>query len=138
MVYCNPSGQQFGTHSIEIHLKSCKKKWEDNESKKPPNERKPVPVPSEKIENVVKNSKLLTPKEIVKANEMSLKSYTDQAMIQCEYCMRKFTEKSMQSHAKSCTKDHPHKRVGEPSKTTTNFFKKRYNYDKRATKGIYS
>jgi zinc-finger of a C2HC-type len=125
MVLFITSGQQFGTHSIEIHLKSCKKKWEDNESKKPANERRPLPIPSENIENVVKNSKQLTQKEIVKANEVSLKSYTDQSMMQCEFCGRKFTEKSLQSHAKSCTREHPHKRVGEPSKTSTNFFKGR-------------
>ncbi len=87
---------------------------------------RPLPSPSENIENVVKNSKHLTQKEIVKANEVSLKSFTDQAMMQCEFCGRKFNEKSLQSHAKSCTKEHPHKRVGEPSKTSTNFFKGRY------------
>ena len=39
------SGREFGTTSIEIHLKSCKKKWEIEEGKKPPKERRPLPEP---------------------------------------------------------------------------------------------
>lgn len=42
MIY---SGREFGTTSIEIHLKSCKKKWEIEENKKPPKERRPLPEP---------------------------------------------------------------------------------------------
>ena len=37
------SGREFGTSSLEIHLKSCKQKWEIEESKKPKGQRRPVP-----------------------------------------------------------------------------------------------
>jgi len=32
---CYICGREFGTASLPIHLKSCKKKWEDNEAQKP-------------------------------------------------------------------------------------------------------
>ena len=36
-VTCYICGRDFGTASIEIHLKSCKQKWEIEENKKPKN-----------------------------------------------------------------------------------------------------
>lgn len=46
------SGREFGTASLEIHLKSCKQKWEIEESKKPKKDRKPLPEPPKKMEEV--------------------------------------------------------------------------------------
>jgi zinc-finger of a C2HC-type len=40
---CYICGREFGTSSLEIHLKSCKKKWELEEEKKPKKDRRPVP-----------------------------------------------------------------------------------------------
>lgn len=40
---CYICGREFGTASLEIHLKTCKKKFELEQSKVPLRQRKPVP-----------------------------------------------------------------------------------------------
>ena len=42
-IMCYICGREYGTTSIEIHLKACKKKWEIQEEQKPKRERRPVP-----------------------------------------------------------------------------------------------
>lgn len=42
-VMCYICGREYGTASIDIHLKSCKKKWEIQEEQKPRRERRPCP-----------------------------------------------------------------------------------------------
>jgi hypothetical protein len=37
------SGREYGTASIEIHVKACAKRWEIDQSQKPKNERRPLP-----------------------------------------------------------------------------------------------
>lgn len=51
------SGREYGSASIEIHLKSCKKKWEIEENKKPPKERRPLPEPPKQFDEVVIGAK---------------------------------------------------------------------------------
>ena len=40
---CYICGKQYGSHSLKIHLKTCEKKWEIEQSKKPEHLRRPVP-----------------------------------------------------------------------------------------------
>lgn len=49
------SGREYGTLSIEIHLKSCKQKWEIEESKKAPKDRRPVPEKPSTFDDVTLN-----------------------------------------------------------------------------------
>lgn len=42
-VMCHICGREFGTASISIHIPQCEKKWIDQESQKPKNQRRPVP-----------------------------------------------------------------------------------------------
>ena len=42
---CYICGREFGTTSLEIHLKACKIKWETTEEKKLEEERRPLPQP---------------------------------------------------------------------------------------------
>ena len=37
-LFCYLCGKKFGTSSLDIHLKQCKKKWEESEAKKPKDE----------------------------------------------------------------------------------------------------
>ena len=37
------SGREYGTHSLQIHIKTCKKKWEIEQSKLPKKRRRPLP-----------------------------------------------------------------------------------------------
>ncbi len=40
---CYICGREYGTKSLPIHIKTCEKKFEMEESKKPKRERRPVP-----------------------------------------------------------------------------------------------
>jgi len=40
---CYICGREFGTKSLDIHLKTCKKKWEAQEAQKPAKQRRPLP-----------------------------------------------------------------------------------------------
>lgn len=40
---CYICGRQYGTASLEIHLKTCKSKWDIEQENKPVNLRRPCP-----------------------------------------------------------------------------------------------
>ena len=42
---CYICGREYGTHSLQIHIKTCKKKWEIEQSKLPKKKRRPCPEP---------------------------------------------------------------------------------------------
>ena len=42
---CYVCGRDYGTKSLGIHLKTCVKKWENEENKKPRKQRRPLPQP---------------------------------------------------------------------------------------------
>ena len=50
---CYICGREFGTTSLEIHLKTCKKKWDWEQDQKPPEERRPLPEPPENFEAIM-------------------------------------------------------------------------------------
>jgi hypothetical protein len=50
---CYICGREFGTASLEIHLKACKKKWEIEQSEKPKHERKPLPEPPKNFDDML-------------------------------------------------------------------------------------
>lgn len=56
-VTCYLCGRDFGTASIEIHLKTCKKKWEQEQSVKPNLQRRLTPVQPQNFEQVIQAAK---------------------------------------------------------------------------------
>lgn len=52
---CYICGREYGTASLQIHLKTCMKKWENEESKKPYKDRRPMPQPPKQLVNVLKS-----------------------------------------------------------------------------------
>ena len=42
-VMCHICGREYGSRSLDIHVKQCKKKWDVQESQKPPGDRRPCP-----------------------------------------------------------------------------------------------
>lgn len=46
---CYICGREYGTKSLEIHIKTCIKKWEIEENKKPKRERRPLPQPPKEL-----------------------------------------------------------------------------------------
>jgi len=51
---CYICGREYGTASLQIHLKSCMKKWNIEEEKKPRKDRRPMPQPPKQLVNVNK------------------------------------------------------------------------------------
>jgi hypothetical protein len=52
-IICYICGRPFGTHSIELHLKECIKRWDWQESLKPKHERRQLHEP-EKFKEFLK------------------------------------------------------------------------------------
>ena len=50
---CYICGREYGTASIDIHVKACQQKWEVEEGKKPVTQRRPVPQPPKRFEDVI-------------------------------------------------------------------------------------
>ena len=50
---CYICGREYGTSSLEIHLKTCKKKWLQEEELKPKHERRPLPPTPKNIGDVL-------------------------------------------------------------------------------------
>ena len=40
---CYICGREYGTRSLEIHIKTCEKKWDYEQNKLPKSKRKPCP-----------------------------------------------------------------------------------------------
>jgi hypothetical protein len=47
---CYICGREYGTASLEIHLKVCKKKWITAEEQKPKKDRRPLPEPPQNFD----------------------------------------------------------------------------------------
>ena len=55
-IICFICGKEYGTSSIDIHLKTCRKKFEQQEMEKPKASRRQVPDTPEEFE-ILKNNK---------------------------------------------------------------------------------
>ena len=53
-IICYICGREYGTRSLEIHIKSCEKKWEIEQQQLPKKQRKPCPQAPEGFENVIR------------------------------------------------------------------------------------
>ena len=78
-VTCHICGREFGSASIEIHQKSCRKKWEQEEAAKPAHLRRPVP-----------EAPVAGPVGSQAYNEAASAAYNDKALVPCERCGRTF------------------------------------------------
>ena len=56
-VTCFLCGRDFGTASIEIHLKTCKKKWEQEQSVKPNLQKRLTPVQPQNFDKLIQAAK---------------------------------------------------------------------------------
>ena len=50
---CYICGREYGTHSLEIHIKTCEKKWEQEQMQKPAKFRRPCPEKPPGFKNMV-------------------------------------------------------------------------------------
>ncbi len=101
-VTCYICGRGYGTKSIKIHLKTCIKKWDIEQSRKPKRERRPCPQPPRGFDEMM-NKKKITRKDLDIINSANFSTY-NQNLIKCSNCNRTFKESSYKSHSKVCKK----------------------------------
>ena len=93
-VMCYICGREYGSASINIHIKTCKKKWIAQEELKPKAKRRPVPT--EVVFDGTQN-----PQEF---NETAFRLYKTQTLVPCPGCERTFNPESLEIHLKGCKK----------------------------------
>ena len=108
------SGREYGTLSLEIHLKSCKQKWELDESKKPLKERRPVPEAPKSFDDMVIGAKSGGGSGDMQAyNDEAFKQYNEKSLMPCQNCGRTFLSDSLVIHLKSCNKAYAKKGLSD-------------------------
>ena len=98
-VMCYICGREYGTKSIDIHIKTCTKKWEIAESHKPKNQRRPIPTAPESFEKVSGSG--MDYNAIGAYNDAAYDKYNKEGLIACG-CGRTFLPDSLEKHIKGC------------------------------------
>eukprot|EP00826_Nyctotherus_ovalis_P039669 TRINITY_DN3828_c0_g3_i1.p1 TRINITY_DN3828_c0_g3~~TRINITY_DN3828_c0_g3_i1.p1 ORF type:complete len:214 (-),score=46.35 TRINITY_DN3828_c0_g3_i1:181-822(-) len=99
-VVCYICGKEYGSTSITIHIKSCQKKWEDEEAKKPQSERRPVPQPPKSFGDPKEGGS--AHKEKAKLHGQSQKKDDKKQIVDCPTCGRKFSADVFSKHQALC------------------------------------
>ena len=60
---CYICGREFGTRSLEIHIKTCEKKWGYEQDKLPAKKRRPCPQAPPGFENMIRMAQGKKPPE---------------------------------------------------------------------------
>lgn len=105
-VTCYICGRGYGTKSISIHLKTCEKKWDIEQKKKPKKERRPCPQPPQNFMNVIKKDKI-SHKDLEQLNNKAFEEYNEISLERCQICNRTFNPESFKIHQRICTVDNP-------------------------------
>ncbi len=71
---------RFGTKSLAFHLKACEKKWENEESLKPPKQRRPCPQPPKEFQQMLSKDRI-TKEDINKFNTQSFDTFVEDALV---------------------------------------------------------
>jgi hypothetical protein len=98
MCYC--CGREFGKHSLEIHLKTCLEKFENEEKGK----RKMPNMPDE-LANMISKLSMgddITNDEMTNYNDVANNIYKEYSMKKCPGCGRRFLPDRLEVHLKSC------------------------------------
>ena len=96
---CYICGRKYGTKSLDIHLKSCKKQFMMEQSKLPPGERRPLPEAPTNFDEI--KTKGLNSAAMDQYNEDAFKNYNEKALVPCQNCGRTFLPERLTIHAKS-------------------------------------
>jgi hypothetical protein len=111
-VICYICGRQYGRSSLGIHLKQCKKLWEQREALKPRGERKPVPQAPLGFERRIATGDIehMSAGAIQAQNTAAFESYNNDALDPCPHCGRTMLPKALEIHLRSCR---PGRLIGE-------------------------
>lgn len=112
---CYICGRQYGINSYEIHLKQCKDLWIQREEQKPLKDRKKLPEdPALQFGTSFPSIKSGTSKMTLdETNALAASTYNSVALEKCEYCGRTFLAEKLVIHNRSCTAEHPARRLDE-------------------------
>ena len=78
---CYICGREYGTASLEIHLRTCKKKWDTEQEKKPLHLRRPCPEPPKAFDATIEKAK--EGKIDQTYNEAAFDNYNTKALEPC-------------------------------------------------------
>jgi hypothetical protein len=107
-VICHICGRQYGTASIPIHVRTCAKRFEEEEAKKPRAHRRPLPTAPD-YEALAS----MPAAELEAHNEAAFRNYNDAVLQKCGNCGRTFLPDRLLIHQRSCTSANPARRVGD-------------------------
>ena len=107
MLVCPLCGREFGTASLEIHMKSCKKKFELQQQDLPKNMRRSA---DKIIASYNQNMAMMNSMgggggyNLDAINAQAFDTYNTQALVPCENCGRTFLPDRLLVHLRSCKK----------------------------------
>ncbi|EGR29690.1 zinc C2H2 type family protein, putative [Ichthyophthirius multifiliis] len=107
---CYICGREFGTASLQIHIKTCEQKWDIEQSKLPKKDRRPCPKPPQNINQLGG----MNANDIQNYNNQAFDAYNNDALIPCKFCNRTFTQTALEHHKKVCTAERPFKPLNRP------------------------
>ena len=111
---CYVCGRAYGSASIQIHVAACEKKFTAEQAALPPRERKPLPkaidYSSIAAGGVSGQSEEALQRSMEAINEAA-RAAADQLMAACAHCGRTFNPERLVIHNRSCTAEHPAKRL---------------------------
>ena len=99
---CYICGREYGTTSLEIHVKTCKKKWEVEQEQKPKHLRRPCPEPPQALEQIAQGQ--VSASAMDRYNEAAFDNYNSKALEPCSGCGRTFNPDALVRHQKMCLK----------------------------------
>lgn len=94
---CYICGREYGTSSLEIHLKTCKKKWEIEQEKLPKAKRRPCPEPPKNFDDMI-TGKVSAGQGMDDYNNAAFENYNEKALVPCPNCARTFLPDSLVKH----------------------------------------
>ena len=100
---CYICGREYGTASLEIHIKTCKKKWDIEQEKKPKHQRRPCPEAPANFGQIVDGGPI-TDSKLGSYNEAAFDNYNNKALEKCSGCSRTFNPDALVRHKKMCLK----------------------------------
>ena len=110
---CYVCGRAYGSASITIHVAACEKKFLAEQAALPLRERKPLPKAIDYSSIAAGGggqSEEALQRSMEAINEAA-RAASDQLMAACAFCGRTFNPERLVIHNRSCTAEHPAKRL---------------------------
>ena len=95
---CFICGREFGTNSLEIHIKQCEKKN---------NFKTPIPDNYNQLFDKINSGQKLKPEDYEGFNNKANDEYKDKSLLPCPNCERRFLPDRLEVHLRSCKGDQP-------------------------------